>query len=418
MSAEHHAIPENSIFSAGTSRITLEQLVDEAPVLIWVSDTQRRHVYFSKEWYRYTGQSPETALGRGWIEAVHPDDRVAAVHAFDLATNDRTAVKHVYRLRSKSEDYRWMLDRARPFYDDQGIFIGHIGSITDIHNRKIAEEKATENERRYQLSEEKLEVLMRDLEDRVEKRTLELKQANSELIRANNDLEQYAYIASHDLQEPLRKIRFFADLLSQRPGDTERFYFYLSKIQASASRMSTLIHDVLNYSTLSKNTRASADVDLNDIAREVLKSFEDEISNKNATVTVGPLPILQGVPSNFLLLFNNLLGNSLTFSERPPAIEITSKEVDGKDKASLGADPDRRYVQIDFKDNGIGFDQAYGDRIFEVFERLHDKGSHTGNGMGLPLCKKIVENHNGFIAARSAVGHGSTFEIYLPLPDR
>lgn len=418
MRDEYQAIPQNSSFISGTSRITLQQLVDQAPLLIWVSDIERRHLYFSKEWYRYTGQSPETGLGRGWIEALHPDDRIGAVKTFECAARDRVEAKHIYRLRSQAGEYRWMLDRGRPLYDDQDVFVGHVGSITDIHDRKLAEEQAKENLLKYQLSEEKLEALTRDLEDRVEKRTLELKQANNELMRANNDLEQYAYIASHDLQEPLRKIRFFADLLSQRPGDTKSFHIYLSKIQASATRMSTLIHDVLNYSTLAKNASAFGDVDLNQVANEMLFSFEDEIANKNATVTVGPLPRVQGVASQFLLLFNNLLGNSLTFSEGSPVIEITAQEVNQKDKAESDADPNKRYVQIDFKDNGVGFDQAYGDRIFEVFERLHDKGSHTGNGMGLSLCKKIVENHNGFIAAKSMKGQGSTFKIYLPIAQR
>ena len=539
MTAEHQAAPENSSFTPLISGMTFERLVDQAPVLMWVADIESRRVYFSKHWYRYTGQTPGTAVDRGWIETVHPDDRIAVMKAFNLAAKDQIGAKHVYRLKSKSGEHRWVLDRATPLHNGQGIFIGHIGSITDIHNRKVAEEKAKENELKYQeselrfrklvetlpigvyyvdvegrlqfmnrvmlkiwcnesntfalrwsgaykiydsngkemlpdqyptrraflerhslveeatieapdgeckhvicypqplcdaagvctgvmdfivditdqrLSEEKLQTLMRDLEDRVGKRTIELKQANEDLMRANNDLEQYAYIASHDLQEPLRKIKFFADLLSKRLGDPESYHIYLSKIEASASRMSTLIHDVLNYSTLLKNTPAFVDVDLNDIAHEMLISFAYDIDIKKATVTVAPLPIIQGVPSQFLLLFNNLFGNSLTFSQGSPTIEITSREVAGKDKSKLGADPNRRYVQIDFKDNGIGFSEAYGDKIFDVFERLHDKGSHTGNGMGLPLCKKIIENHKGFIAARSSEGLGSTFEIYLPLP--
>jgi len=539
MTDKHEGVPENLGTKLITSRITLEQLVDEAPVLIWVSDITGERGYFSKQWYRYTGQKSENTAGRGWMEVIHPDDRLAAVNTFHLAANDRTQGKHVYRLRSSAGEYRWMLDRATPQYDEQGTFIGHIGCITDIHNRKTLEEQSKENERRYEesalgfrklveklplgvcyvdvegrltfmneemlriwgnvdtttlrwsgayklydpngkellpqdypvrkaflenrslveeatvetpdgerkhvicypqplydsagviagvmnfivditdrkVSEAKLETLMRELEDRVNKRTIELEQANEDLIRANNDLEQYAYIASHDLQEPLRKIRFFADLLSRRLGDPESFRVYLSKIEASASRMSTLIHDVLNYSTLLKNKPTFVDVDLNDIADEVLSSFADEIANKKARVTVAPLPTIQGVSSQFLLLFHNLLGNALTFSEDSPTVEITAQEVNGRDKFELGADPNRRYVQIDFKDHGIGFNHSYGDKIFEVFERLHNKGSHTGNGMGLSLSKKIIENHRGFIVARSTEGVGSTFEIYLPLHD-
>ncbi|HEU5145938.1 MAG TPA: ATP-binding protein [Chryseosolibacter sp.] len=313
---------------------------------------------------------------------------------------EQRAIGEEVIVETRNGERRHVTCYLQPLFSADGSCSGTMNLVADITDRK--------------LSEQKLAGLMSDLENRVEQRTMQLKQANDHLTRANYDLEQYAFIASHDLQEPLRKIRMFVDLASRNRHDVQRLSLYLNKIDASATKMSTLVKDVLNYSMLLMNASEFVQVDLNDIASKTLAELASQIFIKNAKVTVGSLPVVPGVHSQLLLLFNNIVLNSLTFTDVSPQIVISADEVDGAQISQLGADTRQRYARIEFKDNGIGFDETYKDRIFDIFERLNTWGSHTGNGMGLPLCKRVVENHHGFITATSKRGSGSTFEVYLP----
>ncbi|MCW3088097.1 MAG: hypothetical protein JWQ78_1483 [Sediminibacterium sp.] len=243
-----------------------------------------------------------------------------------------------------------------------------------------------------------------------------LKILNEQLVKSNQDLEQFAYVASHDLQEPLRKIQTFAQLAQKEVSTNPGTQTYLEKIASSGKRMTDLINAVLNYSRLSKNREQFEPVDLNSLVTNIRTDLELMISEKNATITSDVLPVIEGIALQLSQLFFNLVGNSLKFSDRPPAITIQSTILKGKE-ITRESDllPNEAYVELIFSDNGVGFEQQYADRIFTIFQRLHDRQSYTGTGIGLALCKKIVENHNGRISAESEPGKGARFYIYLPL---
>lgn len=240
-----------------------------------------------------------------------------------------------------------------------------------------------------------------------------------QLEQSNQELEQFAYVASHDLQEPLRKIQTFADLVNKRNVNTldKPSVEYISRIIASANRMSRLINDVLNYSRLAKTGQLIKNADLNKILEDVLVDFELLIAQKNAKVTREKLPPIEAYSLQMNQLFYNLINNSLKFSLPgvPPFIEITSVELSTEQVRQYPSLDERlSYVSIVFKDNGIGFSPEYSHQIFTIFKRLHN-GDYTGSGIGLALCKKIATNHHGDIYAVSEPNKGSSFYVMLPI---
>jgi len=244
-----------------------------------------------------------------------------------------------------------------------------------------------------------------------------LKQLNTELEKSNQDLEQFAYVASHDLQEPLRKIKTFSELSEKNMEHPEILKRYLQKISSSAARMTDLIKAVLNYSRLSKVDSEMVDVDLNETIRQIMTDLELSIEERKAVIDVDKLPIVKGIPLQMSQLFLNLTTNALKFSERDPHITIRASKVTHREMAVVAPKTTTDFVKITFADNGIGFNQAYADKVFSIFQRLHSADKYSGTGIGLALCKKIVENHGGHIFAESHVGEGTTFFIYLPIQE-
>jgi PAS domain S-box-containing protein len=244
----------------------------------------------------------------------------------------------------------------------------------------------------------------------------QLKQLNSELEKSNLDLEQFAFIASHDLQEPLRKIQTFSQLLERDLENKDAIKKHLSKIISSASRMSDLIKAVLNYSRLSNKKGEFEKVDLQEVVDNVKGDLELKIIEKEAVIRVGDLPVICGDPSQLNQLFLNLVSNSIKFSERKPEITISSAVIEKKEPGTVGEFSNNgKYVELIFKDNGIGFEQHLAEKIFSVFQRLHGKQEYPGTGIGLALCKKIVENHRGEISVQSTPGEGTEFTVLLPM---
>jgi signal transduction histidine kinase len=228
-------------------------------------------------------------------------------------------------------------------------------------------------------------------------------------------LEQFAYITSHDLQEPLRKIQTFADLTEQNLNDVVTSKKYLDKISQAAIRMSLLIRDVLSYSRLTLSDEKFTRVELNELMQTVLDDFELMIEQRSAKIEISNLPPVKGISLHLLQLFSNLLSNSLKFCERDPVITIRSEKVEKKElKHIRELIAHYNYVKITFADNGIGFEQQYADKIFTIFQRLNHRKLYGGTGIGLALCKRIVENHRGAIFATSSLDCGARFEIYLP----
>jgi signal transduction histidine kinase len=244
----------------------------------------------------------------------------------------------------------------------------------------------------------------RQIEEVVADRTKELAQANLHLQRSNAELSRFAYIASHDLQEPARKIATFSQMLqNSAPELDEKSRNYLAKINKAGGRMMTLIRDVLSYSELSKQAPAFESVDLGVVIQDVKTELELLIEQKGADIGVDGLPILEAIPLQMFQLFGNLLSNALKYSRQavPPVIRISAQSEGG-------------YCHIQVSDNGIGFEQEYAEQIFSIFQRLHRKTEYTGTGIGLAMCKKIAENHHGDIYASGVPGRGATFHIILP----
>ncbi len=243
-----------------------------------------------------------------------------------------------------------------------------------------------------------------------------LQVVNQELEKSNLDLEQFAFVASHDLQEPLRKIQTFSQLLERNLDNKEAIRNHLSKIVSSAARMTDLIKAVLNYSRLSNEKSGFERVDLNEVIENIKSDLELTIAERKAVIKTDHLPVLQGNPLQLNQLFLNIISNAIKFSKRNPAICITSRFIEQKNANGIdGVNTEASQIELIIKDNGIGFEQQYAEKIFTVFQRLHGKQEYPGTGIGLALCKKIVDNHHGNISVTSSPGKGTAFTIHLPV---
>lgn len=285
-------------------------------------------------------------------------------------------------------------------------------------------------------AEEALRGVHNELELRVEERTAELARSNellrlevcerrraednlkaysAKLERSNSELQDFAFIASHDMQEPLRKIQSFGSRIEKNYAasldDTGRDY--LDRMMKATKRMSEMIQGLLNYSRLGTRAEPFASVDLNLLVNEVVGDLKIPISMTNARIEVAHLPILEIDSSQIRRLFQNLIGNSLKFhGEEKPVVKIYARP-DGEEH-ERGSSPAGQMHHLFIEDNGIGFEEKYLDRIFTMFQRLHGRSTYEGTGMGLAICRKIVERHHGSITARSELGRGATFIITLP----
>ncbi len=254
------------------------------------------------------------------------------------------------------------------------------------------------------------------LEFKVAERTRELIAKNQQLEFTNHELQQFTWVVSHDLKEPLRKIEIFIRILQEKYllAD-EKAHDYIHRTIRSAERMRQLITDLLEYSRLSSDA-VTETTDLNEILGEVLADFDYVIEQKKARIESGPLPQINGVPGQLRQIFQNLISNSLKFaqSDQPPVIQISSRRIATRD-FSGAPDPDGPFVTISISDNGIGFEEHYLDKIFKIFQSLNDRNSYEGTGIGLAIVKKIIEKHNGLITAESRPGHGARFVMVLPV---
>jgi len=255
-----------------------------------------------------------------------------------------------------------------------------------------------------------------NLEIKIAERTKELVLKNEELELRNHELQQFSWVVSHDLNEPIRKIQIFIKIIKELylTAD-EKAIDYVDRTIKSAERMQTLITDLLAYSRLSSQVKPET-TDLNVVLQEVLSDFDYMIERKNATIKTSELPTIDSIPSQLRQVFQNLIGNALKFSGNTdhPVIEITSEIIAEKSFESP-VSPEGKFCRIVVKDNGIGFDEIYLDRIFIIFQSLNDRQTYEGTGIGLAIAKKIIEKHNGLITAKSQVGEGASFIIILPL---
>lgn len=266
-------------------------------------------------------------------------------------------------------------------------------------------------------------IIIHDVAHRI-KAENELKRLNKELTLKNKILQQqnaeilsFSHVTGHDLKEPLRKIYLFLEMILKEEEQhlSKKSKSYLKRVQSSAQRMGLLTDDILALSKLNEQN-AIEKVSLNDVLKIAITSLQEQISSKNAVITTTDLPAIQGYRSMLFQLFQNILSNALKFQHAgtAPVISITTSHQKGDSIKHNDAINDHNYLAISFTDNGIGFDMQYADKIFQMFQRLYDQSLYKGTGMGLTLCKKIIELHHGFITVDSHINHGSTFTCYFP----
>ena len=246
----------------------------------------------------------------------------------------------------------------------------------------------------------------------------DLEKKNMELMRSNAELASFAYIASHDLQEPLRKIQaFIGRILDKEAGNfSENGKDYFGRVQSAAVRMQALIDDLLTYSRTNTSERVFRRSDLGKLILEVKDELKDELDQSKATMEISVNCQVDVIPFQFRQMIINILTNSIKFAkpDKPPHIRITTNIATGKELGMKKLAADAKYCHLIVADEGIGFDQKYSDKIFELFQRLHGKTEYPGTGIGLAIVKRIIENHNGYILAKAEVGKGAAFHIYIP----
>jgi PAS domain S-box-containing protein len=387
---EEHLELERAYKKAEESQQRFYSLANSITQLAWIADDAGWIFWYNDRWYEYTGTDLEEMEGWGWEKVHHPDHIERVVSFVKEAWQKTEPWELIFPLRRHDGEYRWFLTRGVPVTDKNGKVIQWIGTNTDIDDQKQAE------------------VL---LEQRVQERTRELQMRNREL-------EQFTHVSHHDLQEPLRKIAIYTDMIKAEAVEklSNESWSKFQKISEAAQRMSTALRDVLDFASLSKAEKLVA-VDLNEVLAGVQNDLELVISERQATIKSDTLPTLNAAPTQMHQLLFNLINNALKFSKpsTPPHIIITSTEQQAALVEHQDLDRSKKYCTITVQDDGIGFDQLYADKIFDMFQRLHTKAAFSGTGIGLALCKKVVLNHQGKIWAKSREGEGATFYMVLPV---
>jgi PAS domain S-box-containing protein len=393
------------------------QIIQGLPAAFYTCDPEGKIKSFNKAAVALWGRQPQIGkdLWCGSWKIYRTDGSLLPLEECPMAITIREGIPVLGQeivIERPDGVRRHILSHPQPIFDAAGNMVEAINMMVDITEHRKAEDALRLNEDRYR------NMLEREVEERVN----ELRRVNTELAKSNNDLEQFAYVASHDLQEPLRKIRIFAGMVEELLDDPEKAHHYLGKICASSERMMTLVQDLLNFSRLNRTGQPLADVDLNGVLQHILNDLELVIHEKQAVLTSQDLPKIKGEPLQLYQLFYNIINNALKFSNPhvPPHIAISIRTLPPEEVGlHTGLNPSLEYVEILLKDNGIGFAQQYAEQIFTIFQRLNDRQAYTGTGIGLALCKKIVTNHHGHIYAVSEEAAGAAFYVILPrmLPD-
>jgi two-component system CheB/CheR fusion protein len=365
------------------------------PLIVCTAEPDFSINFVNNQFENYTGMPQKDALGNGWHEVISSEDLKALLQSWKNAVHVKADFEKEIRVKTQSGEYQWNLLRAKARFSN-GELINWVITIIDIHSQKVLNET---------------------LERKVIQRTQELQQMNEALEASNHDLQQFASVASHDLQEPLRKIHMFSKLIKDKhaniiPTDARQ---YLEKIMQSSTRMKSIITNVLNFSRLSADDNNFELIDLNDLISDLKDDLEVTIKERNATIDVISDCKVEVIPGQIRQVFQNLISNSLKFSQPDvaPVINIQAELVEEKAFDSRHLDTGG-FCRISIRDNGIGFEDKFKENIFALFHRLHSKDRYEGTGIGLAIVKKIVEKHHGIITAHSKAGEGATFVIVLP----
>ena len=374
-------------------------------------DLQNEHFLSSERLVEIFGyKNAQNTSHQNLLDRFHPEDKPirdeAVQNSFKIGSLNYEA-----RLIWPDNSIHWINVLGKILSDNARNILRMYGTVVDITPQKTALE-----EKKY---------FVQELEKKVYERTQSLNYANfilkqtvSELEQTNSELASFNYIASHDLKEPIRKIKAFSkrieDLDQEKLSVSSKDYF--QRIISAADRMEILIDAFLSYSQTSNIRAAFEMTDFNKVFLEVKTDFAETLEQKNIRLESQPLPALMSIPLQINQLFTNLIANSIKYSRTDvrPVIEISAEELYGKELSFEGADINSLYWKISIRDNGIGFDQLYKNQIFELFQRLHNRQEYPGTGIGLAICKKIMRNHKGFISASGNIGSGAIFSMYFP----
>lgn len=371
------------------SEENFRQLAELMPDKVTTADAAGNVTYYSKNWELYTGISRDQLYEKGYSMLMHPGEVEALTKHWQHSVETGDDFETELRIRNEAGEFKWHLSRASAVKNEQGKIIKWIGSMTQIQHQKEQRE---------------------ELEREVAKRTHELEQSNEQLLQSNEDLQRFAHVASHDLREPLRKIKTFANRLDDDKESklSDKGSLYLEKVKSASDRMNDMIEGVLAYSMINASEQTIEEIDLGEIFKNIETDLEVMIQQKEALIRYDVLPKIEGAQVLIYQLFYNLVNNSLKFTkpEKKQVIRISSTIIRSERK---------EFAEIILTDTGIGFEHEYAERIFSAFTRLHSKEQYEGTGLGLTLCKKIVERHSGTIKAIGAKNKGAKFIVTLPL---
>lgn len=353
----------------------------------WQWDLETNKIDYSDNQFRLLGVEPNTFVPKkdSFLDFVHPEDKEAIKTSMDGIINNQALPFIYYKIIQPNGEIRHLKSTGKLLIDQNGskILLGINFDITDEHLLNI-----------------------------------ELQERNNQLEKSNKELASFNHVASHDLQEPLRKIQTFISRISEEDkaalSDSGREY--IIKVETSAKRMRILIDDLLLFSRTNTTKKEFIKSDLNELLENAKSELAVITDEKNAIINVSKLPKLEVIPYQVEQLFINLIGNSLKYSLPgiPPEITIDCEKILSNEYPELIDHPFRKFYKITFTDNGMGFDPQFKENIFVLFKRLHSKNDYPGTGIGLAICKKIVENHKGYITADSKPGEGSVFTVFLP----
>ena len=355
-------------------------LANNIPQMAWMADENGKIFWYNQRWFDYTGADLIEVAGWGWTALLHPEHKDEVVEKITQSFSSGEAWEDMFTIRARDGQFHWFLSRAVPIRDENGTVIRWFGTHTDVTRQREAEDT--------------IKGYMRELE------------------QSNRDLEQFAFFASHDLQEPLRKIRFFGDSLVNRLqgrlGEEEQDFF--ERMLNAGKRLQVMIDDLLTLSRVNTRAQPFEEVDLNLRVEEALSDLEGAIQRTKAQVTADPLPSIEGDPTQIRMLLENLIANAIKFHkpDQPPVVRVWGNLVPAKGRKGP-------WLELSVEDNGIGFDMKYEGRILEPFQRLHGRSEYEGTGIGLAICKRITERHHGSIHAESELGKGAVFTVTLPL---
>ena len=347
-------------------------LADNIPNLAWMADADGWIFWYNQQWYDYTGTTLEEMQGWGWQKVHHPDYLDSVTEEWTTKILDEEPYDNIFPLKGKNGNYRWFLTRITPIRDEQGKVQRWFGTNTDITERKNIEE--------------------------------DLKNTMDKLKQSNKELEQFAYITSHDLREPLRMITSFLQLLERRYKDKldQDANEFIDFAVNGAKRLDMMTNDLLKYSKITNEKRETIPVNFEHVLKHALTNLKVQIDENNAIVTHDPLPTIKGDEQLKIQLFQNIIGNSIKYrSQETPKIHISATKEENQYLFSI-------------KDNGIGMPSEHLERIFTIFNRLHTHEEYEGTGIGLAIAQKIVHQQGGQIWARSIQGKGTTFYFTIP----